>query len=673
MKQDQDNLHKKNNGVNSESDDFWSFDDLFAAKEEENQREVQMEEQRREQARRQAAEKARASSARRSADVTKDDGQRPDLQEFSDTQKMSYNRLKPEIRLTSVEPEIREDTQYTEIPKAQNRYTEYEDDGAYDEDYEDGAYEDGYEDDEYDDGAYDEEYDDAYGDDEYDEEYADEYDEAYDDGYEEDYDDGYDYDYEEEPEAGNDTESVTDVQPAYDYDAEEDEPDDSGEKNRKPLIIAIVSVIVVLLLAAGIILVIKSFSGNGANQESSELYQLRQVTGVVTGIDKNNESFLVYNAESGQEQSFSMKDSSAEGLTMGSLFVGDVVQVQYKDSGNREVTSLLKASQAEKLENVKGAVPQGNGVTINGKYYTIDDKLVCLYQGQAYDVRKINENTSYTATAFNGHVYTIVITDGTGTLKLENLDGYEGATLRLIPEGNEIIEVTITKNMEDFQIPEGSLQIQIIKDGETVYSGKTFISAGMDNTVKLPQAEEKKGKVVFVTGSNASMTIQIDGKQYTSSDEIELKYGEYTAKITAPGYEDVTKTFTIDQPYQQVTVEFKANSTQVTISTSLWGVSLYVDGVYQGELEGNSISCNLAPGTHTITCTRTGYHDQHQTIVITEGMEDQMLYFSGFVAVESPEESSNPEEEQSESEGSSEDGSSEGEEGTGEDGGETEP
>ena len=148
------------------------------------------------------------------------------------------------------------------------------------------------------------------------------------------------------------------------------------------------------------------------------------------------------------------------------------------------------------------------------------------------------------------------------------------------------------------------------------------------------------------------MTILVNGQEYKGSDEVELAYGEYTGIFTAEGYQDVELKFKVSQPYQQISVSFEENTTLVTISASLWGVSLYVDGVYQGELEDNSISVRLAPGAHSVTCTRTGYYDQHQSIMILEGMDDQMLYFSGFQPIEEKtstpvEESSTPIEESS--------------------------
>ena len=157
--------------------------------------------------------------------------------------------------------------------------------------------------------------------------------------------------------------------------------------------------------------------------------------------------------------------------------------------------------------------------------------------------------------------------------------------------------------------------------------------------MKLPSMKDKKGKVVFDSNIEEEMTILVNGQEYKGVDEVELAYGEYTGIFTAPGYEDVELEFEISQPYQQVQVEFEESTTLVTISASLWGVSLYVDGVYQGELEGDSIEVRLAPGGHSITCTRTGYQDQHQSIMILEGMDDQMLYFSGFTAIQQQESS----------------------------------
>lgn len=280
-------------------------------------------------------------------------------------------------------------------------------------------------------------------------------------------------------------------------------------------------------------------------------------------------------------------------------------------------------------------------------------------------MKKISGNTTYDATVVGEHIYTIYVTYAIGTLVLQNLEEYAGGMMTLQPAVGEKIEKLITPNMEPIELQEGSVEIQIKMDDEVVYTGKIFISAGKENTLKLTNMEDKKGKVVFVSNASTRAVVEIDGKEYAENDEIELEYGDYTAHVSAPGYDPVDQNFTVSQPYQQVNIEFRENTTQVTVSTNLWGVSLYVDGVYQGELEDSSITCRLSPGTYTITCTRTGYHDKSTTITITEGMEDQFLYFSGFVPIENNEPSTSqpePPAESSETGESSDEPSSAGEE-----------
>ncbi len=641
-----------------------------AAAKAEELRLAQAAESEKERVRRQAEEKAKMSQTRRKPVRMEDTEEVPGREEFSDTATMSLNRLKPEIRLTSVEPPIPEEpgARTSEYDNTELEYEdeyEYEDgeyadkyeyeDGEYDDEYEyeDGEYDDEYE---YEDGEYDDEY--EYEDGEYDDEY--EYEDGeYDDEYEyEDgeYDDEYDYEAEEdetEQPAGAYVPLSQPAQPAAEYGRKKEygtdedwqalaRDDEDEDKSKKPLIIGIVCGVIVLLL---VVIIVWAFNrGDGSetvNMNSSMLTQQKTVTGVITGMDPVNQTILVYDAKSGKETSLDVKEMAS---LLSGLAVGDVVDVEYEAGVSNAVSKLIKSQSTITLNDVKNAAPNGSIIDINGHTYYIDDKLVCLYQGQAFDMKMISKNTTYNAVVLDDHIYTIVVTYATGTLKIENLSEYVNATIVLVPATGDRIEMLITGNMEPIDIQEGSVEIQIKNDKETLYTGKTFISAGKENTLKLPSVKDQKGKVVFSSNIDEEMTILVNGQEYNGTDEIELAYGEYTGIFKANGYEDVEQQFKISQPYQQVNVTFEENTTLVSISTSLWGVSLYVDGVYQGELEGNSIEVRLAPGAHSITCTRTGYYDQHQSIMILEGMDDQMLYFSGFEAIEEEESSTTTEE-----------------------------
>ncbi len=600
-----------------------------------------------ERVRRQAEEKAKLSQTRRKPVHVEDTEEVPGREEFSDTATMSLNRLKPEIRLTSVEPPISEEPG-ARTSEYENTELEYEDEYEYEDDeyddeyeYEDGEYDDEYE---YEDGEYDDEY--EYEDGEYDDEYE------YEDG---EYEDEYDYEAEEDETEqsaayvplGQATQPAAEYGHKKEYGTDEDwqalaRDDEEEEKSKKPLIIGIICGVIVLALVAIIVWAFnRGDDTEPVDMSSSMLTQQKMVTGVITGMDSVNQTILVYDAKSGKETSLDVKEMAS---LLSGLAVGDVVDVEYEAGVSNAVSKLTKSQSTITLNDIKNAEPNGSIIDINGHTYYIDDKLVCLYQGQAFDMKMISKNTTYNAVVLDDHIYTIVVTYATGTLKIENLSEYVNATIVLVPATGERIEMLITGSMEPIDIQEGSVEIQIKNDKETLYTGKTFISAGKENTLKLPSVKDQKGKVVFNSNIDEEMTILVNGKEYNGADEIELAYGEYIGIFKADGYEDVEQQFKISQPYQQVNVTFEENATLVSISTSLWGVSLYVDGVYQGELEGNSIEVRLAPGAHSITCTRTGYYDQHQSIMILEGMDDQMLYFSGFEAIVEEESSTTTEE-----------------------------
>ncbi len=714
------------NKKNAGEEDAWSFDDLFAAKEQKEtakleeerliqeralaraatKRQIEAEfaakkmaeekakeearlkeeaeaaaateaqrleaeaESEKERVRRQAEEKAKMQQTRRKPLRVESSEEAPNPEEFSDTATTSLNRLKPEIRLTSVEPLIGEEKgiDTTEYENAEFEYEdEYEyEDGEYDEEYEyeDGEYDEEYE---YEDGEYDQEY--EYEDGEYDGEYEyedGEYDEEYE--YEDgEYDEEYEYEdgeYDEEYEYDYEAEEEEQQKPAGDiaalkqnggqgvqrqkteYGTEEDwkvlaGDDEEDERSKKPLIIGIICGVVVLVLIA---IIFWAFGREDEKKPVSDessialVQEEKQLTGVITGIDQTNGSLLIYNAESGKEETLAFQTSEND---MTKWNIGQVVDVVYQTGTSKQLKSISSSYTATTLSDISNAVPNGSIVELNGTTYYIDSKLICLYQGQAFDVNQITPNTRYDALVLNNHIYTITISYATGTLKLENMGQYADATMALSPTNGDKIEVVISTDLQPIELVEGSVDIQIYKDNEILYTGKTFISAGKENTLKLPSTQDKKGKVLFGNNMDAEMSIMINGKEYTGEEEIELAYGDYTGVFTATGYDAVEMEFSISQPYQQINVEFEEKTTLVTISSSIWGASLYVDGVYQGELEGNSISVRLAPGGHSITCTRTGYYDQHQSIMILEGMDDQMLYFSGFQAVET-EESSTP-------------------------------
>lgn len=550
---------------------------------------------------------------------------RPDIRDFSNTTEYSMKRLNPEVKLTSVEEDETtqvmdragysrqaldsdgEDMQERRNSRVERHQTDrdeatqntsYRRDIDYDYDAETTSH--------------------HYRGDEY-----------YDDGYDDDRS-GYD-DYED------------------DYDEEEES---SGHRTRG-LAIAIVVMIVLLAVAAGLLL----FGSRGGSDHSSqssveENLEEKQLDGVITNIDTKNKTMLVYNADTKVETSFSQFDSKVD---LSGFEAGDIVTVKYTQDtseesstallenaassdatqatkGNLTVTSIRELSTATKLENVTGVTPTATQLVIEQKVYTVDDYLVCRYNGQPYDYRTIDKSTVFTAYAVDDHIYTIVVTSMESTITLSNLGDYKGGTIKITDaSGKEITEI-ISSDTMTLSVGEGNVTIEVIYDGETVYTTRVFVNSGQDTKVSLPSQAEKTGEVGFSANVD-DYTVSVDGQTVSAGSTVKLKYGTYTATASSTGYQDVTLNFKVSQPYQEVSINFERTTATVTITSEESGVNVYVDNTYVGMMD-SSITVQLGAGSHTVVLTKEGYNTLSQSFTIDDSLASTTLYFSAMTPVE---------------------------------------
>lgn len=617
-----------------QNDDQIEFTDLFRDHEqaEDEARKAYEREHARhdlENARKSAAMKADEAASRsrmrnHSADNASKGG--PDIEEFSDTERYSMQRLNPSVRITSMEEEERRQqdqdfsdsqdmgtTRRFETDPLRSRQGDLQDSPSYSDPDQNEADnpQDGYG------GPMDDRTENT------------------------DYRSDVDYDYDEEEDDSYSSGS-------------DDETDSFDDRDRhQGLIIGVISAIIVLLAAAiAVVLVFGNHRVTVPVEESSSLVQTESasVSGVITNLDTKHSTMLVYSADTKQEMSFSDFD---DGVDLSAFEVGNIITIDYEKGEQPKVTKVQDAKNVVKLTGVTGVTPAETSIVIEKVPYTVDDYTVCRYQGKAYDRRAINKNTVFTAYILNKHIYTIEIEkeESTGTIKVLNLSSYKDVQGQLVitPSEGSPISQSISGDSMDTQVEEGSalVRIDVTKDDKTstAYQENVFVTAGETVTVTAPTYSEKKGKVSFTTDSDVSFTVEISGKTYDPSEQISLAYGNYNAVIKADGYDDQTIPFTVSQPYQEVTVTFSKKTAKVTISVSVDGVSLYIDSTYQGEVStDSSFTTELEEGTYTVTCTKTGYYDQSQTLTIGSDLTDQVLYFSGFTPIEESSDSSEPSE-----------------------------
>ncbi len=430
-----------------------------------------------------------------------------------------------------------------------------------------------------------------------------------------------------------------DVSSLMDEEEPEEEEDPAAKKRKMILYGSLIGVIVVLLLLIVILLLtgnddkkpVQESSVSSVTTESSiRPTEIQQMTGVITKIDTETNTFLVYNADKHTEKSFTLDKKNYPKVSLDNLRKGDVVDIRYDMLLNNAPVSVQTSSKAERLEKIKGVTFSEKQVSINRSVFTIDDQLICQFQGKDFDVKQITAQTEFDAVVIGNHLYSITITSATGSLKLENLKDYYGNHVLITPSDGEEQDLIINDTVMTLELPEGSVDVKVVKDDETLYSGKSFITAGKEASVRLPNIEAKKGKVVFsvdIDDEDITPTVTVAGRTYDMDSEIDFEYGDYKVKVTAEGYKDAEVDFKVSQPYQQVTITMEKNLVKVYLSCTPPGVTLYMDGIYQAIMDENGLELDLEYGTYDFTAYMEGYQPMYRSITLDENSSTVYIAF----------------------------------------------
>ena len=431
-------------------------------------------------------------------------------------------------------------------------------------------------------------------------------------------------------------------------------------------IIALSTMVVVFLIVLAVFSRLRSAQKSNKQQASSnssavpkeaeDIYEGAEVIGVIEQIDARSGKVTVYSDLTESETVFdlsraeSITDQYGTEISASNLHRGQVVDVKF-NAVNGKIELLRLTAQVSQLTNAYGAIINDNVLTVSGAAYSIDDHLVCLYQGEDFDIRNLTAQQVFTAMILDSHIYTIYVTYNTGQLKLNNIGGYVGGLLTVTSAtGAKSVSQEVTSIMGPVDVLEGLNTVTITKNGLTIYTAKVFIVGGEIRTLNLPASSERTGAVKLVAEPE-SATITIDGYTYVAGETIELAYGEHQLTATAYGYTDYEKTITVGQPYQRVLIQMVNSTTSVSITSAVSGSAVYINGSYQGVAP---LRVSLYPGTYRITLITPGYYDVTMNVTVTGGTLEQVVYFSEFYREkeESSEEESSSESSESSSESS---------------------
>ena len=442
--------------------------------------------------------------------------------------------------------------------------------------------------------------------------------------------------------------------------SEENPEEEDSNDNRTSRVLRNILIVGIALVAVVIVVFLLISSALFGNRDSNssradissidEVFTGKSVTGVITALDAENERATVYTADSSEEIVFDLAgvelvtDEYGNQIGFNSLAVGQVVDVSYQEGSANRVERFRLSSAVTEIQNAYGIeINAGNQqIRYNGQTYNYDDHLVCTYGGEALNPEEITEQYVMNLLVVNQHVYSISVMQAVGTVTLTNMEAYVDAKITFTPTYGDPMEVDIVESMKPIVLTEGFNRYTVEKDGSTVASGTLFVEAGIRQELRLPEISEETAVVdVNVVPEGVRATVTLDGEEQEDTT-FTATYGEHELVISAEGYETVTQTIDVSQPYMQVTVELRSTMVTVSVTASMSGVAIYCDGEYMGTYNGRAVEFTLPYGTYYLVMARVGYEAIGYDLVLdSSSLSTVNLYFSQFNQL--PEESSEEE------------------------------
>lgn len=196
-------------------------------------------------------------------------------------------------------------------------------------------------------------------------------------------------------------------------------------------------------------------------------------------------------------------------------------------------------------------------------------------------------------------------------------------------------------------VPTGDQEYNIVKHGylplppppPPLTTGIANVQYGKKFTLDIDLIDNTSTGALVIISNPIGAEIFIDGedkKMITPSNISGLIPGQYTYKLTIPGYQEVTGSFTMTlgqvTTVQHVLVQMKDFGTLyiyptpvlygITIPYIFEGAKIYIDNVDTGKLIPSPIT-GLTKGVHTFRVTRSGVEDREGMFVING--EDVLL------------------------------------------------
>lgn len=289
--------------------------------------------------------------------------------------------------------------------------------------------------------------------------------------------------------------------------------------------------------------------------EDEELY-------ILLYYNAENLCVFVQNAQTGRQEEFTyhggtyIRNRYGDSITISQLQVGELVRLTYTEK--KVLTEIAVDADAFLFENVTDFSIDSEEAILSaaGSNYYYDEGLKVFSEDGIISLNDLSSRDTICIRGQEKKILTIVVDRGHGIVTFKNTELFEGGMISI---GNMVAR-KVTKDMR-LEIPEGTYTLSVANDG---YGGSKKITVNRFEELSV-DLNELKGEgprycklTIRVEPENAAVTI--NGETVDCSQVLELRYGNYSLKAEAEGYEPWEATLVVSSEEAEITIEMESQS-----------------------------------------------------------------------------------------------------------------
>lgn len=290
---------------------------------------------------------------------------------------------------------------------------------------------------------------------------------------------------------------------------------------------------------AGKVILDNAQKGNQASESSSSGAYDSEMLAVVKEIEGIGKQITLFDTDSQETVTLTYTggsniiDKYGQIISISQIPVGVMVDVGYqKDTGK-----LMKMQISTKAWEYIGVHNQTINLTdrvmkLATTRYKYTDNVIILDEGTLIPISNLSEQDELTIRGYEENIWSIIVTKGHGTLKLEDYEAFLGANITVGYEATQQIteDMAITVGEGNFNLTVENGEFSAVKNIMIHRNQETIVSLG-----DLGPKAEKMGRITFEI-SPFGADLMIDGVLSPYANPIELTYGEHEIEVSLGGY-----------------------------------------------------------------------------------------------------------------------------------------